>query len=129
MSVSRDEVIRLLAISIGITAGIVVKPEALVDRCLHEASKFMTWWNGSQPTSQAMASTNPPSPHITTISNFVTRVGNFIDQTAYKIQWKDALIQFDEQSPISHLTLVRIATAALAIPVARVTLRVLTRKR
>jgi hypothetical protein len=104
--------------------------EPIIDRCLDQAARVCTWWTQQSTTdASSVAPTSTNSNSTSTFTHFVSRVGTFIDQTAYKIQWRDALMRFDDQSPISHLTLVRIATAALAIPVARITLQTLARKK
>lgn len=113
-STNRAELIHLISILVGVGATIAVNPDPLVSRLLtHTAHLYRLLYSPSAPSS---SSSFTPAAYVESVW---TSAASYVDEQAIKLQMRQRLMAFDEQSPVDHRTLVKLAIGLLAYATTR----------
>ena len=120
-SANRAELIQLISILAGVGATIAVNPDPVVSTVLsHAAHLYRLLYSPSAPSSSTFA----PAAYVESVLN---SAASYVDEQAIKLQVRQRLMEFDEQSPIDHRTLVKLAIGVVAFASTRVLCRTLLR--
>ena len=108
---NRAQLITLISILAGVGATYAVNPDSVISRVLTQtAHLYRLLYSPSSPSSSS-SSSFAPAAYVESVLN---SAASYVDEQGLKLQLRARLVQFDEQSPVDHRTLVKLAIGLLA---------------